>query len=147
MVNPAADYAGDIDVRDAWVLLARDPKAQLVDVRTAAEWAYVGLPDLSSLGRPVHRLEWQSFPSMVVDPDFAAKAAQELRKAGAEPGTPVLFLCRSGARSKAAAIALARAGFTQALNIASGFEGDADASGHRGRVNGWKAAELPWRQS
>ena len=58
----------------------------------------------------------------------------------------VLVICRSGARSRAAAIALTRAGFTQAFNIAGGFEGDADAQGHRGNLNGWKASDLPWRQ-
>jgi rhodanese-related sulfurtransferase len=145
--NAASDYAGDVDVREAWALLEADPKAQLVDCRTAAEWTFVGLPDLSSLDRGALCIEWQRFPSMAVDPDFAKTAAGELGRAGADNNTPVLFLCRSGARSRAAAIAMTRAGFTRAYNIAGGFEGDADQTGHRGRRNGWKAADLPWRQS
>jgi rhodanese-related sulfurtransferase len=58
-----------------------------------------------------------------------------------------MLLCRSGARSRAAAIALTGAGFAQAFNIGDGFEGDVDPQGHRGNRNGWKAANLPWRQS
>ena len=57
-----------------------------------------------------------------------------------------LLLCRSGARSRAAAIALTEAGFAQAFNIAGGFEGDMDGEGHRGNREGWKAENLPWRQ-
>ncbi|MGH6872789.1 MAG: rhodanese-like domain-containing protein [Rhizomicrobium sp.] len=142
-----AGYAGDLDVREAWELLKSEPAAQLIDVRTAAEWAFVGQPDLSSLGRRVQAIEWQSFPAMAINPGFTEAAAGTLNKAGATKDTPVLFLCRSGARSRAAAIALTNAGFTRAYNISGGFEGDADASGHRGRKNGWKAANLPWRQS
>ena len=146
MVNNT-DYAGDITSADAWAMLHAEPKAQLIDVRTAAEWAYVGLPDLSGLGREVHRVEWQIFPSMVVNPDFAALAVERVRQAGAGEQTPLLFLCRSGARSRSAAIALTRMGFAKSFNIMNGFEGDLDAERHRGTRNGWKAANLPWRQS
>jgi rhodanese-related sulfurtransferase len=145
--NPSADYAGDLPVAEAWSLLKGDPKAQLVDVRTAAEWSFVGLPDLSSLGRKAHLVEWQSYPSMAINPDFAAAVTEAMRAAGAGADTPILFLCRSGARSRSAAIALTGAGFTRAFNIAGGFEGDVGPDGHRGHVNGWKATNLPWRQS
>jgi rhodanese-related sulfurtransferase len=144
--NPNPDYAGDIDVKEAWDKLIADPKAQLIDVRTAAEWTYVGLPDLAPLGREVHAIEWQSFPSGQINPDFARITAEQMKLVGADTNTPVLFLCRSGARSKAAAVAMTRAGFRHAYNIAGGFEGNLDADGHRGNVNGWKAAGLPWRQ-
>ena len=143
----SADYAGDIGVADAWGLLERETGAQLVDVRTRAEWAYVGLPDLSALGREVRCVEWQSFPDMAVNPQFAALVAQQLKQLGADEDTPVLFICRSGARSRSAAIALTAAGFHRAYNVAGGFEGDLDEHRHRGRRNGWKAEGLPWRQS
>jgi rhodanese-related sulfurtransferase len=145
--NSPSDYAGDIDVRQAWDLLITDPKAQLIDVRTAAEWTYVGLPDLAPLGRQAHVIEWQSFPSGEINPDFPRVAADQMKLAGAAADTPLLFLCRSGARSKAAAIAMTRAGFTRAYNVAGGFEGNLDGDHHRGNVNGWKASGLPWRQS
>ncbi len=141
------DYAGDISAAQAWERLQADPKAQLVDVRTMAEWSFVGLPDLSSLGRRVHCIEWQSFPSMAQNPGFAEQTAATLADAGAGKDTPILLLCRSGARSRAAAIALTRAGFAQAFNVAGGFEGDPDGERHRGTVNGWKASDLPWVQS
>jgi rhodanese-related sulfurtransferase len=141
------DYAGDLALRAAWDLLAQEPAAQLVDVRTVAEWNFVGLPDLSALAREAHRIEWQSYPSMQINPNFIADAAEQLQAAGAGPDTPVLFLCRSGARSRAAAVAMTRAGFHKAFNIAGGFEGDLDGEGHRGKINGWKATGLPWRQT
>jgi rhodanese-related sulfurtransferase len=73
-------------------------------------------------------------------------AAPALRATGADKSYPVLLLCRSGARSRAAAMALTAAGFEKAFNVAGGFEGDADGQGHRGNRNGWKASGLPWRQ-
>ncbi|HEY1614726.1 MAG TPA: rhodanese-like domain-containing protein [Rhizomicrobium sp.] len=145
--NAFPDYAGDLSVKDGWALLENEPGAQLVDVRTTAEWAFVGLPDLSSLRRAAHCTEWQVFPGMAVNPDFTARVAAQLRAAGATDDTAVLFLCRSGARSRAAAIALTEAGFRRAYNLAGGFEGDVDSEGHRSRRNGWKAAGLPWRQT
>ena len=143
MALPSSDqYAGDISAEVAWERLKSDPKAQLVDVRTMAEWNFVGLPDLSSLSRKTHCVEWQSFPTGARNPGFVSEASQVL----ADKTAPVLLLCRSGARSRAAAIALTQAGFTQAFNIAGGFEGDMDGEGHRGTSEGWKAANLPWRQ-
>jgi rhodanese-related sulfurtransferase len=141
------NYAGDISPRQAWEMLTADPKAQLVDVRTFAEWNFVGLPDLSSLSRQAHCVEWQTFPTMEVNPAFASAAVKAVTAAGAGQETPLLMLCRSGARSRAAAVALAGAGFAKAYNIAGGFEGDPDGMRHRGHVNGWKAEGLPWRQS
>jgi len=141
------DYAGDIDAAEAWEMLNKDPKAQLVDVRTMAEWNFVGLPDLSGLGRKVHCIEWQQFPSMAFNPDFVAETAGALAAAGAEPQSPVLYLCRSGGRSRAAAIAMARAGHKYSFNVAGGFEGDLNIERHRGSSSGWKAAGLPWKQS
>jgi rhodanese-related sulfurtransferase len=107
----------------------------------------VGVPDLSSVGREVHCVEWQSFPLMAPNPEFVGQTAEALRQAGAAAETPVLFLCRSGARSRAAAIAMTRAGFHHAYNIAGGFEGDLDPDRHRGNRSGWKASGLPWKQS
>lgn len=145
--NSDPDYAGDIECSEAWAILEADPRAQLVDVRTAAEWVFVGLPDLSELGRAVLTIEWQSFPEMGINSDFVAETASHLSRRGAAPDTPVLFLCRSGARSREAAVAMTRAGFSRAYNVAGGFEGDHDDERHRGRRNGWKATGLPWRQS
>ena len=141
------DYAGDIGAAEAWDMLQSNPKAQLVDVRTVAEWNFVGLPDLAPLARKVHCVEWQMFPSMAPNADFVAQTSGALTAAGAGTDVPLLFLCRSGARSRAAARAMAQAGYQNSFNIASGFEGDLNGDRHRGAENGWKAAGLPWKQS
>jgi len=143
MASPSSlEYAGEVSAAEAWQRLKADPKAQLLDVRTMAEWNFVGVPDLSPLGRQVHCIEWQGFPTGARNPAFVAEAGQAL----SDKDAPVLVMCRSGARSRAAAIALTQAGYRQAINIADGFEGDMDEDGHRGNRNGWKQAELPWRQ-
>ena len=143
MAPPSSlEYAGEVSAAEAWQRLKTDPKAQLLDVRAVAEWNFVGLADLSSLGRQVHCIEWQGFPTGARNPAFVAEAGQAL----SDKDAPVLVMCRSGARSRAAAIALTQAGYRQAINIADGFEGDMDEEGHRGNRNGWKQADLPWRQ-
>ena len=142
--SSSSDYAGDLSASEAWALLQGDREAQLVDVRSVPEWNFVGLPDLSSVGRDVLLVEWQSFPEMRVNLAFVADVE---KKAAVSKDTPVLFLCRSGARSRSAAVAMTAAGYGRAYNIEGGFEGDLDASRHRGSQNGWKAAGLPWKQS
>jgi len=144
--SSSSGYAGDISPSQAWEKLKADPKAQLLDVRTMAEWNFVGLPDLSPLDRQALCVEWLGFPSGQPNSNFTAQAVQAISAAGAGKSDPVCLLCRSGARSRAAALALTAAGFEQAFNIADGFEGDVDGEGHRGHDNGWKAAGLPWRQ-
>jgi rhodanese-related sulfurtransferase len=140
----SAGYAGDLSPKEAWDLLRREPEARLVDVRTAAEWNFVGAPDISSIGRKLHCLEWQGFPGGSQNPNFVAEARAAL---GEKKDAPVLFLCRSGARSLAAAKAMTAAGYTRSYNIAGGFEGDLDPERHRGKQSGWKAAGLPWKQT
>lgn len=137
------DYAGDVGPSDAFSTLGKNPDARLVDVRTQPEWVFVGIPDLSSLGRKLTLVSWQVFPQMQVDPDFVAKVAKDV---GGNKDAPIFFLCRSGQRSRAAAIAMSEAGYRQCFNIAGGFEGDLDNERHRGRVGGWKAENLPWVQ-
>ena len=124
-----------------WAALSGDPMAHMVDVRTTAEWAYVGLPDLVGIGKRVVTIAWQVFPAMQVNPVFI----DELRAAGFTPEHKIFF-CRSGVRSLHAAEAAIQAGFPHSYNIADGFEGPADADGHRGTVAGWKVEGLPWRQ-
>jgi rhodanese-related sulfurtransferase len=128
-------------------LLEADRTAVLVDVRTAAEWQYVGVPDLSALGKEVVFVDWQTFPSMQKNVDFVASVSKILAERGVSRDAPVLFICRSGARSLAAARALSEAGYKRCVNVAGGFEGPADASRQRGRLDGWKANNLPWVQS
>jgi rhodanese-related sulfurtransferase len=140
----ARDYAGDLDPRAAWDLLARDKDAVLVDCRSRAEWSWVGMPDLAELGKRVITVEWQRWSErgMQANQSFAG----EIAAAGVSPAQPVVFLCRSGARSKSAAILMTRAGYARCFNLAGGFEGPHDGHRHRGTAAGWKAAGLPWVQ-
>lgn len=139
-------YAGDVTAPDAYAALSRN--AVIVDVRTAAEWNFVGLPALSPAQLAV--CEWQRYPDMQRNSEFTAMVTQEVlsRSNAATPADApeVYFLCRSGARSRSAAIAMTQAGFPKCFNIKNGFEGDPNADGHRGTVNGWKVDGLPWRQ-
>jgi rhodanese-related sulfurtransferase len=140
-------YAGDLAPQQAWDLLAQDSAAVLVDVRSQPEWSFVGLPDLSTLNKRPLQVAWQSYnpaarPPMVPNAEFAAS----VEAAHVDKAAPVIFLCRSGVRSKAAAIAMTKRGFRRCYNLAGGFEGPHDDAHHRGRVSGWKAAGLPWTQ-
>lgn len=132
----------DVSPKQAWAALIDDPDAQLVDCRTDAEWQYVGIPDLRPAGKRAVLISWQYFPSGNINPAFV----EELRDAGLEPGHKLYFLCRSGVRSLAAALAARQEGFGHVFNIGAGFEGPHDFEGHRGTVAGWKADGLPWRQ-
>ena len=132
----------DVAPQQAWQELADNPNAQLVDVRTDAEWTYVGLPELSAVGKRVLLIPWQAFPSGAANRQFT----QQLGGSGLTEQHEIYFICRSGARSLAAAEAARAAGFGRVYNVADGFEGPPDAQGHRGTVAGWKASGLPWRQ-
>jgi len=136
----------DVDVEAAWKTLASTPRSQLVDVRTRAEWTYVGIPDLASVGKRPVLVEWQTFPDQAVDPRFAERLAGELKAVGVGPDDDLYFICRSGSRSLAAAKAMAAAGYRACHNVAGGFEGPLDDERHRGSAGGWKAAGLPWLQ-
>jgi rhodanese-related sulfurtransferase len=142
-VSPAAGYAGDVAPATAWKILSEHKEAMLVDVRTRPEWNFVGLPDLAPLAKQPALVEWQVFPSMQPNPDFVTALSGAL----ANKGAPLLFLCRSGARSAAAAKAMTAAGYSTCLNVADGFEGPLNAEAKRGSAGGWKAAGLPWRQT
>lgn len=135
-------YAGDIVSTEAWKILVEDPGAVLVDVRTLAEWSYVGVPDLGPLGKAACFVEWQRFPTMDRNPDFA----NEVAAGGITTEQTVLLLCRSGARSGHAAAQLTSLGYANCFNVVDGFEGGLDPNSHRGRLGGWKASDLPWKQ-
>ncbi|HQC77986.1 MAG TPA: rhodanese-like domain-containing protein [Mycobacterium sp.] len=133
-------YAGDITPLESWKILSENPDAVLVDVRTAAEWNWVGVPDLTGLGREVVFVEWNTAGGR--NENFV----QDLIAAGVTPGErPVVFLCRSGNRSIPAAQAATAAGIAPSYNMLDGFEGQLDDAGHRGGT-GWRADGLPWKQ-
>ncbi len=150
-------YTGDVSVKQAWQVLSSDQDAVLVDVRTQAEWAFVGICDLSEVGKTPLLVSWQEFPHMEINPNFIAMIEAQLSSTQASPtetsakapskNRPIYFLCRSGVRSKSAASAMVAAGYSNCFNILEGFEGDKDGAGHRGLSGGWKAEGLPWQQN
>lgn len=142
---PDVDQA---DPQTTWRALER-PEALLVDVRTRAEWAFVGAPALDDRAGRIAFIEWSRFPDSAPNPAFLDELEAARREAGARE---VHFLCRSGGRSLAAARAAAARWRDEpepprCVNVDEGFEGVLDETGRRGRRNGWKARGLPWRQS
>jgi rhodanese-related sulfurtransferase len=130
-------YAGALLPGEAYDLMQGLPEAKLVDVRTQAEWDWVGrIPGALMI-------EWNTWPSGEMNEEFLSELESQVSKGS----TPVLFICRSGARSHGAATLAARAGYASTFNVLEGFEGDKDALGHRSSVGGWRAAGLPWIQS
>src|SRR5882672_3920666 len=127
-------YAGALTPAEAHELMKAG--AKLVDVRTKPELQYVGrIP--GSLA-----VEWQTYPGGRPNPEFLGELAASTKK-----DEPVMFICRSGARSHSAAEAAMRAGWKETYNVLEGFEGDKDDKEHRNTVGGWRKSGLPWVQS
>lgn len=129
-------YEGALLPAEAHELLSLAPGAKLVDVRTRAEWDWVGRVPGSV------EIEWQGYPGGQPNPNFAQELVHQVDRESL-----VMFMCRSGARSHAAASVARQLGYTAVYNILQGFEGDKDPSGHRNTVGGWRHAGLPWIQS
>lgn len=128
----------EVSLDEAWAMLEADPRAVLLDVRTQAEWQFVGVPSVAPLTNEVRLVEWTTYPSGQPNPAFLDQASS-----GLETDQPIVVICRSGARSLSAARVLEQSGFSRLANVSAGFEGDTDAEGHR--RGGWKEF-LPWRQ-
>lgn len=142
---PEGTYAGDVSCREAWDVLANDPAAVLVDVRTNVEWQLIGKPDLSSIGKEPIYLQWVTMQGM--NPNFVQELESALMEHGVTQDTPIFFICQSGGRSKMSAMQCTALGYAYCYNLAEGFEGDLDEHKHRNSINGWKASGLPWTQS
>jgi rhodanese-related sulfurtransferase len=84
-------------------------------------------------------VQWSIWPGGVPNPHFTAELA-----AVASKDQVLLFLCRSGVRSRHAARLATENGYTQCYDILEGFEGDKDSDGHRKTVGGWCKSGLPW---
>lgn len=140
-------YAGEVSARSAWDALNESADATLVDVRTIAEWHFVGLPALDAIGKSPLLAEWTSYPGGERVPDFVGRLRAALDERGVGVDAPLYFICRSGARSRHAAVAATAAGYRQCFNVTHGFEGALDTDRHRATAGSWKAEGLPWVQS
>lgn len=129
-------YEGALLPGEANEILRLAQGAKLVDVRTRAEIDWVGkIPGAVEV-------EWQTYPGMRLNPHFVAQLEQIVEKEAL-----VMFICRSAARSHAAAIAATQAGYNDCYNVLEGFEGDRNSEKHRNTLGGWRVAGLPWEQS
>ena len=149
MSKSGSTLVSEISPQAAWKILSSDSRALMVDVRTRPEWGFVGGPDLSEVEQTVMQIEWLAYPDMSPNPAFVRTLMDSI---GGNVPSHLLFICRSGARSLNAAYAVADALSAEGLdvpciNVVNGFEGDCDAQGRRGALNGWKASGLPWRQT
>lgn len=133
----ALPYAGAMTPAEAYELLRSDPQAKLVDVRTNAERDWVGRVALPETQHAA--VQWNTYPGSVQNPAFL----EELSCVAAKENV-LLFLCRSGVRSRYAAKLATENGYANCFDILEGFEGDKDADGHRKTVGGWCKAGLPW---
>jgi rhodanese-related sulfurtransferase len=129
-------YQGELLPQEAYTLLQKAPGARLIDVRTRAEFDYVGRIPGSV------EIEWQSYPGGHPNKTFLAELRAQVDKEAL-----VMFICRSGVRSHAAAEAAISAGYTQSYNVIEGFQGDKDSERHRDTIGGWRFAGLPWYQT
>ncbi|HEX5803272.1 MAG TPA: rhodanese-like domain-containing protein [Azospira sp.] len=126
-------YAGALTPKESHEILQLAPGARLVDVRTRAEWVWVGrVPGAVEI-------EWQNWPDGQTNLNFLAQLRQQVDRESV-----VLFLCRSGVRSHHAAALASANGWSDCYNVLEGFEGDKDAAGQRGNIGGWRKAGLPW---
>jgi rhodanese-related sulfurtransferase len=147
MSQDTGQYAGDVSARNAWDALSQSPDAALIDVRSKAEWTYVGVPVLSSVGKKTILVEWDDFTTGALVPDFVGRLKSALAEHGIADDAPLYFICRSGNRSRNAALAATATGHPQCFNIEFGFEGRLDPERHRNTPGSWKAEGLPWVQS
>lgn len=139
----AMTMPAELGPEEAWGLLVTEPDVRLVDVRTPQEWQLVGVPDLSDLNKDVVFVGWQLLPLMNVNPDFSA----QLNAEGCDRETPMIFICRSGGRSRDAATAMTANGYRKCFNFSSGFEGKKAESLEMPEdvVPSWQKFGLPWK--
>ncbi len=136
-------YPEDVTAVKTWDVLSKDDSAYLIDVRTSVEWHFVGIPDLSPIKKELIKIEWLILPNMTKNMKFA----EQLRNIVTDQNASLFFLCRTGGRSREAAMNIMSLGCYKACyNVADGFEGALSPKMHRGEVNGWKASNLSWRQ-
>ncbi|HLA36401.1 MAG TPA: rhodanese-like domain-containing protein [Rhodocyclaceae bacterium] len=129
-------YEGALTPKEAHELWQIAPGAKLIDVRTKAEWDWVGrIPNAIEI-------EWFDYPDKHLNPHFIRTLKHTLSSESL-----LMFICSSGVRSSHAAAAATAAGFPDCYNVLEGFEGNKDANGQRNRSGGWRACGLPWHQS
>ena len=141
----------EIDPQVAYEQLVVSENSFLVDVRSQAEWNFVGTPDASEMQNDVIFCEWAAFPTMIKNPNFLEELMGKIK---IEKARNIYFICRSGSRSFGAASEVnnfiqnthEKLSQISCVNVRYGFEGDLSRDSKRGKLNGWKYSDLPWKQ-
>ncbi|MFQ5585321.1 MAG: rhodanese-like domain-containing protein [Thermodesulfobacteriota bacterium] len=132
----AADIPEGIDSRKSYKMVLKSPSDTfIIDVRSRAEYEFVGHPDLPN---GVPNIPYRFYPSWEINRDFVRKVKERYRE-----DDTIITLCRSGQRAKSAARLLLEAGFRKVYYMTDSFEGPKDEKGHR-TVGGWKVNGLPY---
>ncbi len=127
--------SADVIPQEAFEML-QNPSTYIVDVRTIAEYVFVGHPEMAT---NIPFLFWnENKQKMVANENFI-----EDLKAKFRPEDTLILMCRSGGRSEKAMSLLKANGFENVLNMKHGFEGEKDTKGYRSK-NGWKNSGLPY---
>ena len=124
----------DISSKEAFALLKK-PNTYLIDVRSIAEYVFVGHPEMA------HNIPFMFWDEKRQDLESNDTFIEDV-KSRFRTEERLIFICRSGGRSLKAARRIRNAGYTQVFNISRGFEGDKNQEGYR-VVNGWKNS-LPY---
>jgi rhodanese-related sulfurtransferase len=137
-----------INPAQAFELLKNDSNSVLVDVRTFEEFKLVGVVNPDEFNNRMILLPWQIMPQMGLNPEFNSDLEKEVKEIFGDKAldAKLIFICRSGARSNQAASEVINLGYSNCYNLSYGFEGEPNQLGERGKLNGWKAESLPWRQ-
>lgn len=130
-----AQNVEEISPEKAYQML-ENPSTYLVDVRSIAEYVFVGHPE-KAYNIPL--MFWSEEKQDLVSND---NFIQDLKSRFKE-NSVLIFICRSGGRSLEAAKLARQSGFTDVFSINEGFEGEMDERGYR-TVNGWKSRGLPY---
>lgn len=150
--TPQALYVTSVEAYEH--IQEKADKALLIDVRSRAEVAFLGMPTDADANIPYMTVvsfdEWDEKKEtfkMSPNSEFVMRVEELVSQKGLSKESPIYLICRSGSRSAKASKLLALAGYTDVYTVTDGYEGDKAKQGPRKGervVNGWKNAGLPW---
>lgn len=125
-----------IDSKRSYEMVIENPSNTfIIDIRSRAEYEFVGHPDLPN---GVPNVPYKFYPSWQINKDFVNKVTDRY-----ERDDTVITMCRSGTRAKSAGKLLLDSGFIKVFYMTDSFEGSKDEKGHKS-VSGWKVNGLPY---
>ncbi|WP_319380458.1 rhodanese-like domain-containing protein [Thiomicrorhabdus sp.] len=137
-----------ITAENTYKWMKEDDSVILVDVRTPAEWQFVGYTPMAQIMIPSVFFKYDGVDDKkpryrsVLNEKFISEFEEKLFDLDADKNTPFVVMCRSGAtRAQPAAKMLDQYGYKNVYIMTDGFEGgkmkDGDKQGWRLKA-GWK---------